>query len=142
MTSATQTMPMTATVGRALHQQGVGGRSKALRNRMIRRVVALCALALVLSMAQVWSRVQGLQLRYDMTGLQKRAADLQQQLNRLQMTVAALKAPDRLERVAKETLGLQLPAPGQIVFVREHDDGKQGIDAGADGVRSAAPASD
>lgn len=113
-------------VRRVLHQQGVGGRAKALRNRMIRRAVGLLLLAMVLSIVHVWSRMKVLELRYAMTSLQKQTTELQQRINRTELVVAALKAPERLERVAKEELGMQLPAVGQVVFVQESSHGAEG----------------
>lgn len=107
-------------VASALYQQDVGGRSKILRNKMIVRVVGLCMLLCVFALAFVWSRMQVLQLRYELTGAQKNVEDVQQQINRMELAVAALKAPERLEKIGKEELGLKLPDPGQIVFVQEH----------------------
>lgn len=127
-------------LGHALTQQGVGGRAQALRNRMIRRVVALVVLALSLSIVQVWSRMQVLQMRYAMTGMQKRVEDLRQQINRMELAVTALKAPDRLERVAREQLGLQVPTAGQVIFVREQTDGESRDIGGDQRVGGAAPA--
>lgn len=138
--ATTQALATGSPIGRALTQQGVGGRAQALRNRMIRRVVALVVLALSLSIVQVWSRMQVLQMRYAMTGMQKRVEDLQQQINRMELAVTALKAPDRLERVAREQLGLQVPTPGQVIFVREHADGESRDIGGDQRVGGAAPA--
>lgn len=107
-------------VSKTLHRQDIGGRSKVLRNKTILRVVGLCMLLCVFALTFVWSRMQVLQLRYALTGAQKNVEDIQQQVNRMELAVAALKAPERLERVGKEELGLKLPDPGQIVFVQEH----------------------
>lgn len=118
-TISAQVLTSHPAIRRALHQQGVGGRAKVLRNRMIRRMVALCLFVIVLSVIQVWTRMQVLELRYAMTGMQKQVDTLQQQLSRLDHVMAALKAPERLERIAKEELGMQQPTTGQVVFIRE-----------------------
>lgn len=104
---------------RVLVQQGVGGRARGLRNRMLRRVLGLLALVVGLGMIHVWSRMQVLTLRYRLTGAQARVEQLRQQVNRLELQAAAQLAPDRLEQVAKTVLGLQLPLPGQVVIVQE-----------------------
>ncbi|MBI4367233.1 MAG: cell division protein FtsL, partial [Deltaproteobacteria bacterium] len=89
----------------------------------IARLAGVCLLAVVFSVIQVWSRIKVLDLRYALTEVQKRIDQMEQQRHRLDLRIAAMTEPERLERVGREVLGLQQPAPGQIVFVREVTDG-------------------
>lgn len=116
-----QTLSMTSTAGRLLQQQGVGQRARTLRNRMIRRAIGLVALALGLSLVHVWTRITVLELRYAMTDIARRVEGLKKEIGRAELAVTALKAPERLEAIAKDQLGLQPPGPGQVIFVQEEE---------------------
>lgn len=67
----------------------------------------------------VWSRVVTVRLGYEIS----RASDAHHRLleeNRgLRIESAALKAPDRLEKLARETYGLAPPRPEQIIRLDE-----------------------
>lgn len=75
------------------------------------------ALLLVISLFFVWSRLQVLHLEYDLSSLEGRVRDLQQQERRLRVEAASLRNPGRIEQLAKNQLGLRLPAPAQVISV-------------------------
>jgi cell division protein FtsL len=65
-------------------------------------------------LAYTWVRVQCVRVGYEISTLNKE----QERLNELQanfkVELARLKAPQRITRIAREKLGLTLPAPEQM----------------------------
>jgi cell division protein FtsL len=64
-----------------------------------------------------WSRVQCVQIRYeisDITANQKRLERLQ---DNLKIELARLKAPQRISKIAKEQLGLVAPTSKQLIVI-------------------------
>ena len=81
-----------------------------------RRVVAGSALACCF-MFYVWQHFDCIQLRYQIEQLQSQrtqAAELNQQLH---LEVATLRAPGRVDTIARNQLGLTVPVPGQVAPV-------------------------
>lgn len=101
----------------AVRRQPVALRSAAVRRRYIRHVATLVAVAVVFSLLFVWVRIQVIQLGYEVSRLRRETTELAQQKNRLEAEVEALKAPSRLEAIAREQLGMRLPMGNEIVFV-------------------------
>jgi cell division protein FtsL len=77
-------------------------------------VVVLMCVALVF----VWSRIEVVNLEYEISSKQERVRALQQEGNRLQIEAATLSNPVRIENMARTRLGLRMPAPEQVVTVR------------------------
>lgn len=101
--------------------QGLGSRTKAVQRRVVGRVAILVMIFLVFGLFYVWSRVQVVQIRYDLGEIQKRNAQLQEQVQRLETEVVRLKSPQRLEVFAKEGLGMVLPNSAQTVIIKEKE---------------------
>ena len=62
-----------------------------------------------------WCRVQCTRTGYEISQATERHAALLALQNKLKIELARLKSPERLERIAKEQLGLGSPKAGQIV---------------------------
>ena len=77
-------------------------------------VVILMCVALVF----VWSRIEVVNLEYEISSYQGRVRDLQQESKRLQLEAASLSNPSRIENMARTRLGLRMPAPEQVITVR------------------------
>jgi cell division protein FtsL len=64
-----------------------------------------------------WCRVQCVRVGYEIS----READNYRKLialqNNLKLEIARLKSPDRIERIAKDQLGLVTPAPEQMIII-------------------------
>ena len=80
-------------------------------------VLIFMALLLAVSLFYVWSRLQVLNLEYSISSLESRVRHLQQESKGLQVEVASLRSPQRLEQVARQKLGLHLPTPDQVITV-------------------------
>lgn len=76
------------------------------------------AILLVVSLFFVWSRLQVVNLEYNISSLESRVRDIKQETKRLRLEAASLRNPVRIEQVAKAELGLRLPTPEQIIIVK------------------------
>lgn len=101
----------------AVRRQPVGRRSIELRRRHIRQVVALIFIVIVSAVLFVWTRIQVIQLGYEVSRLRKETADLVERKNSLEAEVATLKSPGRLEAAARDLFGMRLPLAGEVVYV-------------------------
>lgn len=84
------------------------------KTRFLFRVLFLVAFMSILSLFYIWSRVQIVQYGYEINALEVKNRGLVDENKKLKVEVATLKAPDRIEKIAKEKLGMGLPAPEQI----------------------------
>jgi cell division protein FtsL len=75
------------------------------------------ALVSLLSLLFVWSRVQAINFEYEISSLQSQIRSGHDDVKRLRIESALLSSDSRIERLAREQLGLQLPAPGQVIRV-------------------------
>jgi len=77
---------------------------------------ALLILPLVgLGVFHVWSRTRVLIAGYELGRLESEHGRLVAERDRLRLEVATLRSPGRLERYARERLGMAPPAPGTVV---------------------------
>lgn len=84
------------------------------RIRECTRLVSLGALLTLCALLYAWQHFETIQLRYDLESLrneQSQAAELNQELK---LEVAGLRAPGRIDVIARRQLGLTAPVPGQI----------------------------
>ena len=79
-----------------------------------RPALLVAALAAV-GVFHVWSRTRVTTAGYRLGELQRTRAALQAERDRLEVEVAALRAPGRLERFARERLGMVPPMAGTVV---------------------------
>jgi cell division protein FtsL len=86
-----------------------------------RRVAAGAGLAGCL-LFYAWQHFECIQLRYQLEQLESshaQAAELNQQL---QVEVAILRSPARVDGIARQQLGLTVPVPGQVAPAEETSD--------------------
>jgi cell division protein FtsL len=65
----------------------------------------------------VWVRLQVVHAGYELSTARRLAHRLEQEQRELGIEVATLTSPRRLEKIARERLGMGPPTPGQIVSV-------------------------
>jgi cell division protein FtsL len=88
------------------------------RNR--RHFVCVAGLALVLIgvvLVHVWLRLQVVKTGYVLATATKLQARLEQENRELQIELATLTSPDRLESLARRRLGLVPPEKGQVIVL-------------------------
>jgi cell division protein FtsL len=84
------------------------------RMRECARLVSLGALIALCAFLYAWQHFETIQLRYQLESLRSehtQAAELNQQLK---LEVAGLRAPGRIDLIARRQLGLTAPVPGQV----------------------------
>lgn len=113
-------MTMRVPTERATHFRGasIGERERAMRREWIRRIVGLLLLGTILSMVHVWSRVQVLDLRYELSQYQQRTDVLRKEIRQVESQVAALTSVDRLMTIAQEQLGMRSPLASEVVYIQ------------------------
>jgi len=65
----------------------------------------------------VWSRIHAINLEYDISSLEREIRTQQQQIEKLSLETAYLARDERIEKLAKEHLGLRAPIPGQTIRI-------------------------
>ncbi len=104
---------------RLLQKQGVGARSEAVQKKFIKKWAVWFIMATVLGLFYVWSRVQVVHLGYDVSKLRTESETLNKQVSNLELEIARLKSPARLEDVAKNMLNMKVPSAEQTVLVKQ-----------------------
>jgi len=75
------------------------------------------ALLLAVSLFIVWSRLQVVNLDYDIASLENSLRQLHHESQQLKLEAASLSRPDRIEQLARKELGLRFPTAQQIITV-------------------------
>ena len=83
--------------------------------RLVARVALLVAAVAAVAIFHVWTHTRVTTAGYRLGELQRQQESLRAQRNRLEVEVATLRAPGRLEGFARARLGMAPPAPGAVV---------------------------
>lgn len=70
------------------------------------------------SLFYVWSRIQVIQLGYEISNALKEEKKLIETNKRLRLEVATLKSYARIEKIAVEELGMKKPKPDGVIVIR------------------------
>ncbi|HTS11436.1 MAG TPA: cell division protein FtsL [Candidatus Limnocylindrales bacterium] len=70
----------------------------------------------------VWQHFQCIQLRYQIEQLESQRAQVAELNQQLHLEVATLRAPGRVDTIARNQLGLTVPVPGQVAPVDASSD--------------------
>ena len=81
-------------------------------------LTGVMVLMTLVSVFHVWSRVEVIDLNLKITESVRFFKEAQQENKRLKVEVASLKAPARIEALAKGELGMALPTDQQVVLVK------------------------
>ncbi|OEU75824.1 MAG: cell division protein FtsL [Desulfuromonadales bacterium C00003107] len=82
------------------------------------RVFVFLAILLTVSLFFVWSRLQLVNLQYDISKEESRLREANRQVRGLRLEAASLRHPGRIEDVAKKQLALRNPTPQQVVYIK------------------------
>lgn len=77
---------------------------------------AFVVLILVVLTFYIWYQTESIRLGYKIGDLQDEVAALKEEIKKLEAKKAALLSPGEVERRARQDLGLQDPAPDQIIY--------------------------
>jgi cell division protein FtsL len=86
--------------------------------RVVGRAALLVAALAAVGIFHVWSYTRVTAAGYRLGELQRTQESLRAERNRLEVEVATLRAPGRLESFARARLGMAPPAPGAVVAGR------------------------
>ena len=75
-------------------------------------------LLIVSSLFFVWSRIQVIQLGYEISNALKEGRALVETNKKLRIEIATLKSYARIERIAVEELKMSKPKPDQVIVIR------------------------
>lgn len=79
--------------------------------------IFIMALFIAELLVYTWSRLQCIQIGYEMTAEGKLHAELLGVEKNLNIELARLKSPKRISQIARERLGLAPPSPEQIISI-------------------------
>ena len=78
------------------------------------RVVSLGALIALCAFLYAWQHFETIQLRYKLESLRSERAEAMELNQQLKLEIAGLRAPERIDVIARRQLGLTAPMPGQV----------------------------
>lgn len=99
-----------------------------VRRKFEKKEIAAAAGCIFLAIATltfyIWHQAAIIQLGYQTSLFEEKIARLGEDIKRLETERAALLAPDRVDRIAREELRLVEPKPEQIIYedIRRTDD--------------------
>jgi cell division protein FtsL len=95
--------------------RALGDKAKIRRVGPIMAVV-LSVAALIVGLYYVWTRMQMVQVGYEISELERKNRDLQKRARELMLEIASLESPSELEKKASK-IGLSFPEMGKVVHV-------------------------
>jgi cell division protein FtsL len=90
-------------------------------NRSSKRILFLILFLVFLiggSLFYVWSRIQVIQIGYEISNALKEERALTEANKRMRLEIATLKSYTRIEKIAVEELGMGKPKPDQVIVIR------------------------
>ena len=78
------------------------------------RVVSLGGLIALGAFLYAWQHFETIQLRYKLESLRSERSQASELNQELKLEIAGLRAPGRIDIIARRQLGLTAPAPGQV----------------------------
>jgi len=96
------------------------GDTQLATNRLdVFRFLMICMVLLtVVSVFHVWSRYKLVDLNLQISEINRLVKEAEQEQKRLNLEVASLRTPARIESIAKGELGMAWPTEQQIVLVK------------------------
>lgn len=98
-------------------EKGSGGKGAA-RSRLLPFFTLFMLLLIGGSLFYVWSRIQVIQLGYEISNALKEERTLNGLNKKLRLEIATLKSYARIEKLAAEELGMAKPRPDQVIVIR------------------------
>ena len=90
----------------------------ALQRPRLFPLIAFVVVLMIVALFFVWSRLEVVNLEYDISTYEVRLRSLQQESRQLKLEAASLSNPARIEQRARTRIGLRLPTPEQVITVR------------------------
>jgi cell division protein FtsL len=105
--------------GKVAAPRPFGGTRLATNRLDVFRFLMICMVLLtVVSVFHVWSRFKLVDLNLQISETSRQLKEAEQEQKRLNIEVASLRTPARIETIAKNELGMALPSEQQVIFVK------------------------
>jgi cell division protein FtsL len=97
-----------------------GKRTKpiAIKSNLLVLFILLLLFLIGGSLFYVWSRIQVIQLGYEISNALKEERTFNEENKKLRVEIATLKSYPRIERLAVEELRMAKPKPDQVIVIR------------------------
>lgn len=105
--------------GKLMTSQRTDGKTAVRLPDAARFIVVCMVLITFVSIFHVWSRFRLVELNLQVSDASRKLKNLEQEQRQLQLEVASLKTPARIETIAKRELGMVVPGEEQIILVKE-----------------------
>ena len=96
----------------------------AARAHTVFWIVVGCVLITAAALFFVWQRYQFVRLGFEVGELRQRHAALERRLEPLEVEVEYLSRPERIELLARERLGMDVPQPEQVIVIEPPEAGR------------------
>ena len=105
--------------GKVAAPRPFGGTQLATNRLDVFRFLMICMVLLtVVSVFHVWSRFKLVDLNLQISDSSRLLKEAEQEQKRLNLEVASLRTPARIETIAKNELGMALPSEQQVILVK------------------------
>lgn len=105
--------------GKVAAPRPFGGTQLATNRLDVFRFLMICMVLLtVVSVFHVWSRFKLVDLNLQISETSRLLKESEQEQKRLNLEVASLRTPARIETIAKNELGMALPSEQQVILVK------------------------
>jgi cell division protein FtsL len=99
-------------------EEGPKTKPIAIKSRLLLFFTLLVLFFIGGSLFYVWSRIQVIQLGYDLSNALKEERALIETNKKLRLEIATLKSYSRIEKLAVEELRMVKPKPDQVIVIR------------------------
>lgn len=106
-----------STFSQVVSRQEPASRSVAVRRKIVRKGIVFIIAIGMTGMMYVWSRIQVITIKHSISQLEHQLEKLQEEIKLSEIDIAPLKASERLEKIARESLHMAPPSQHQIVIV-------------------------
>ena len=106
---------LTMSMASVVRSQPIATKTAVATRRYLRQAFSLLGCGMLVALLFVWTRIQVIQLGYEVSRVRKDVTELTRQRDLLQAEIAQLKTPDRLSKVASDRFGMRLPMGDEVV---------------------------
>lgn len=103
---------------RSVRQQKAVTKLDFFKTKLVMRLLVLGAFIVVLSLFYIWSRVQIVQMGYEIHEIKKAQQRLVDENKKYKLELSVMKSPDRVQRYAEGDLKMAVPEESGIIEIQ------------------------
>lgn len=104
--------------GRAVKKQSAFTKIDFLKTQLLLKLLFLGFFIVILSLFYIWSRVQVVQISYDINAANKVKRELIDNNKKLKTELMLIKSPERLSKIAMGPLNMSFPQQNQLFKIQ------------------------